>query len=50
MVDSHNLLEQLNKLLDSQQETLFSRLDVDKAHIRMNVTPKPEKSRFYRYI
>ncbi|MEG4252337.1 P-loop NTPase [Microcoleus sp. Pol10D4] len=39
MVDSHNLLEQLNKLLDSQQETLFSRLDVDKAHIRMNVTP-----------
>ena len=46
MVDSHNLLEQLNKLLDSQQETLFSRLDVDKAHIRMNVTPSQKNQDF----
>ena len=39
MVEHDNLVEKLNKLSDSQQERLFSRLEVDKAHIRMNVTP-----------
>ena len=38
MVDRNNLLDQLNKLPDSQREELLFRLDVDQAHLRTGVT------------
>ena len=38
MVDRNNLLDQLNKLPDSQWEELLFRLNVDQAHLRTGVT------------
>jgi len=38
MVDRNNLLDQLNKLPDSQREELLFRLEVDEAHLRTGVT------------
>ena len=38
MVDRKNLLDQLNKLPDSQWEELVFRLDVDQAHFGMNAS------------
>ena len=38
MVDPNSLLEQLNKLTDSQREELLFRFDVDEAHLRTGVT------------